>query len=271
MTRTLVPLAAALAAAPFLVATASAQGLTIHSANMTFATGALSPTTPTAPELDLRATAGGPDHGYRHGWFYRLAGDPQEYAFAGLGPSTASVTAAQDHADRDFADVDNRGLLRAALDCDTYSTGATTGFATSRLTVRNVSAVAQTIDLFAYVDLDVGGTFNNDIAIGAPMLHAVRDWTGVQIEVRAVDADRSDVLAHPLLLNLLTDANVDDLGNHAPPFAGDYTSAFQWSAVVLTPGEQRSFTLVLAVDETATDAAVVEAYGRGSTAGAEIH
>ncbi|MCR9247739.1 MAG: hypothetical protein NXI31_22150 [bacterium] len=256
--------------APF-AASLAAQSLTISEGNLAFTTGAPAMTSHAPPTADLRSDALATDHAFQHGWYYRVAGDTREFALRDIGPTSGGVTAFLTHADRDFADVDNRGLFRAAWDLDGYATGPASGVVTSRLTVLNTSATNLTIDLFAYTDLDIAGTHANDTATGNGVRHVVSDWTGVQIELVGVGADRSDVLVHPGVLDLLTDTDIDDLGNNQPPFTGDYTGAFQWSAQTLPPGGQRSFTLILAVDTPATAVPEVEAYGRGSHTGCEIY
>ncbi len=111
-------------------------------ANMVVATGTV-PGSNAAATFDLRADAIAADHGFQHWWFYRLAGDTQEFALK--GPATGGVPPHLTHADRDFADVDARGLLRANVDMDIYSAGPASGVLTSRVTFTNLSAVPQTV------------------------------------------------------------------------------------------------------------------------------
>jgi hypothetical protein len=236
-------------------------------ANMVVATGTV-PGSNAAATFDLRADAIAADHGFQHWWFYRLAGDTQEFALK--GPATGGVPPHLTHADRDFADVDARGLLRANVDMDIYSAGPASGVLTSRVTFTNLSAVPQTLDLFCYTDLDVAGTSGNDAATGNGQQHVVTDLTGVRIEIRAAGADRSQVGTYPTVRDLLTDAVLDDLDNTLPPFSGDYTGAFQWQARTLQPGEQRSWTVVFAIDTAANRVPEVEHYGSGSSLQPEI-
>lgn len=223
-----------------------------------------------AASFDLRADAIAADHGFEHWWFYRLAGDTQEFSLKNSGPVTGGVPPHLTHADRDFGDVDSRGLLRANVDMDIYSAGPASGVLTSRVTFTNLSAVPQTLDLFCYTDLDVAGSSGNDSATGDGQHHVVTDLSGVRIDIRAAGADHSQVGAYPTVRNVLTDAVLNDLNDTLPPFAGDYTGAFQWQARTLQPGEQKSWTVVFAIDTAANRVPEVEHYGNGSSLQPEI-
>lgn len=254
-----------------LSAALSAQALLISEGNLRVTTGAPQASSHNPVSLQLRADAIGANHAYEHWWYYRIAGDSRESSLRAIGPVSGGVPSHLTHADRDFGDVDSRGLLRANVDMDIYASGSASGVLTSRLTVTNISAAPLQLDLFAYTDLDIAGTAGNDSVAGDGQRHVVTDWTGVQIEVRGIGADRSAVGAFPSVRTLLTNTTVDDLPNTLPPFSGDYTGAFQWSNKTLFPGEQRSFTVVFAVDTAATRVPEVEHYGNGSSLQAEIY
>jgi len=254
-----------------LSAALSAQALTIADGNMSFTTGVLAAVSHSPPTADLRSDPLAVDHAFEHGWFYRVAGDARELSLRNIGPVTGGVTPFLTHADRDFGDVDSRGLLRANIDFDTYDAGPTSGVITSRLTMVNISLAPVTLDLFCYNDLDIGNTFADDVVTGNGTTHVVTDWTGVRIEIRAPGADHSDVLAYPAVRNALTNVLVDNLSDSLPPFSGDYTGAFQWSNRTLQPGEQRSWTVIFAVDTAANRVPIVAAYGSGSHLAPEIY
>lgn len=245
--------------------------LTISDGNMSFTTGALSATSHSPRAADLRADALAINHAYEHWWYYRIVGDSRESALRDIGPVTGGVPVFLSHADRDFGDVDSRGLLRANLDWDTYDSGPSSGVITSRVTLTNISAAAVTLDLFCYNDLDIAGTFGDDAVTGNGTSHVVTDWTGVRIEIRAPGADHSDLGVFPAIRNLLTNTVVDNLADTLPPFSGDYTGAFQWSNRTLQPGEHRSWTVIFAVDTAATRTPIVAAYGIGSHLAPEIY
>lgn len=260
-----------LATAVALTATLAAQALTVTDGNMVATTGVLSATAQTPRSFDLKADALATDHGFEHWWFYRVAGDTREFALRNIGPVAGSVASFLTHADRDFADVDSRGLLRANLDFDVYDSGPASGVVTSRITLTNISAAPVLLDLFCYTDLDIANTSGDDVVTGNGNVHVVTDLTGVRVEVRGPGADHSEVAAYPAIRTALGDALVTNLADTLPPFLGDYTGAFQWQARTLQPGEQRSFTVVFAVDTAAPRVPEVEHYGSGSSLVPEIY
>lgn len=253
-----------------LAAAVPAQ-LTISDGNMNAVVGALSATAQTPPSFALRADALAINHAFEHGWYYRIAGDAREFTLRNLGGVTQAVTASNDHGDRDFANVDNRSLLKASLDYDTYDAGPASGVVISRLTLMNRSNAAVTFDVFCYADLDIAGSSSNDTCTGTNSSHFVSDGSGVQVEVRAIGNDLSMVGAYPTVRNLLSNAVVDNLSGALPPFSGDYTGAFQWQNRTLQPFEQRTFTVAFAVDTTAAALPSVEHYGAGNGTNFEIH
>jgi hypothetical protein len=252
-----------------LLAAAVPAQLTVTDGNMNVTTGALSATAQTPRTLALRADAIAVDHGVEHWWYYRVAGDTREFALRNLGGVTEGIVG--EHVDRDFADVDARGLLKAAVDMDVYDAGPASGVLISRVTFMNRSNAPVTIDVFCYTDLDIADTFGNDVCTGTASSHFVSDPSGVQIEVRALGSDRSAVAAFPTIRDLLTNATLDNLPLLSPPFTGDYAGAFQWQNRTLQPFEQRTFTVALAVDNAATALPLVENYGAGNGHTFEIH
>jgi len=251
------------------VAAALPAQLTITDGNMSATTDALSATSQSPRSFDLLADALAVNHAYEHWWYYRVAGDTSESALRLVGTVNEGVVGTT-HIDRDFADVDSRGLLRMSLDMDTYSTGPASGVVISRLNVMNISNAPVTFDIFAYTDLDVTGSSGNDSVTGNGSSHVVTDPSGVRIEVRALGNDKSEVGAYPTIRNKLINAVVDDLSDALPPFAGDYTGAFQWQSRTLAPFAQTSFQVLLAVDTAAFAAPVVEYYGVGNGSNGEI-
>lgn len=243
--------------------------LTIGDGNMNVVVGALS--TAQAPQsLSLRADALGTDHGFEQGWFYRVAGDPREYALRSVGAVSEGVVAGT-HADRELANVDIRSQLKASVDWDVYDAGPASGVVINRLTLTNRSHLPVTVDVFCYTDLDIAGTPGNDACAGGNSSHFVSDPTGIQVEVRALGNDLSQVGAWPSVRDALTNATLDDLSGVLPPFVGDYTGAFQWQSRTLQPFEQKTFTVVLAVETSALALPLVENYGAGNGSTFEIH
>lgn len=259
----------AIVAGALFAASLPAQ-LTISDANMEAFTDAPSAASQLPREFDLRADALAVDHGFEHWWYYRVAGDVHEFALSDNGGLSSGVTSSGDHADRDYADLDARGLLKASVDMDIYAAGSASGVVISRMTLMNISSGPLTVDAFGYTDVDVAGTSGNDVCFGTADRHYVTDPSGVQIDIRGLDATGSDVRQYPTLRGLLSNNQLDNLGNALPPFTGDYTGAFQWT-VTLQPFEQRTFTIVIAVDTVASVPPLVEHYGAGNGSSFEVH
>jgi hypothetical protein len=128
-----------------------------------------------------------------------------------------------------------------------------------------------TVDVFCYADLDVAGTAGNDACVGGNGAHFVSDGTGIQIEIRALGNDRSQVGAWPTVRDALTNTTLDNLSGALPPFSGDYSGAFQWQNRTLQPFEQRTFTVAFAVETAALALPLVENYGVANGSTFEIH
>ncbi len=253
-----------------LVAVLPAQ-ITLTDANTQVVLGNLSATSHLPRSFQLRADALAINHAFEHQWYYRVAGDAREFSFRNLGGVATGVVPSNDHGDRDFANVDNRNLLKASFDFDIYDSGPASGVFISRVTLMNTSAATISVDMFCYTDLDIGGTFGDDVCTGTNSSHYVTDQTGIQVEVRALGNDLSAVAAYPAIRTALTNLTVDNLSGVLPPFTGDYTGAFQWQNRTLLPFEQKTFQVVLAVDTTATLIPIVENYGYGNGSTFEIH
>ncbi len=251
-----------------LTAAAVAQA-TITDGNMKVTYGALSPTSQSPRSFALFGDALAIDHGFQSGWYYRIAGDTREFSLRNVGGVTQVVGPV--HADRDFADVDARGLLKASIDYDIYDSGPASGVAINRLTLMNRSNAPVTVDVFCYHDLDIAGNFANDVCTGNNSSHKVTDPSGVSVELRALGNDLSAVGVFPTVRDLLTNTAVDDLPGTLPPFSGDYTGAFQWQNRTLQPFEQLSFVVWQIVDTAGSALPLVQQYGAGSSSAFEIH
>lgn len=250
----------------------SAQTLTVTENNMLVTLGALSPTlTANAPRiLNLAADAVLTDHGFEHGWYYRVSGDTQESAVHSFGGVTGG-NFGNTHADRDVNDVDARGLLRMSFDFDTYSAGPASGVFFSRCTVTNISSGALTLDLFAYTDIDVAGTPGDDILyFGTNNSHWMTDPTGISIELRANGLSLGGITPYGALRTSLMDGSPTTLAGTPPAFFGDYTGAFQWSPT-LQPFEQRTFQVAFLVNTPGIALPLIENYGAGSGADLQVH
>ncbi|MFY9344076.1 MAG: hypothetical protein WAT39_16420 [Planctomycetota bacterium] len=252
-----------------LFAAAVPAQLTVTDGNMQVALGAPSSVSQAPLPFALRADALATDHGREHGWYFRIVGDRREYALRRLGAVVVG-NPTPDHGDRDFANLDNRGLLKASHDLDIYDAGPASGVCTSRLTLMNISSAPVTVNVYCYTDLDVADTFGDDVVTGTAQSHFVTDASGVQIEVRALGSDLAAAVPYPGIRNLLLDTAADNLPATLAPFVGDYTGAFQWQNRTLQPFEVRSFQVLFAVDTVAAAAPLVELYGTGNGSHFEI-
>jgi hypothetical protein len=262
------PMIRTLVSAALFAVAVSAQ-VTIADGNTNAVVGALSATSQLPPDLELRGDVLLVNHAFQHGWYYRVAGDTQEFSFRDVG-GVVDGNAGPDHGDRDWANVDSRGLLKASLDLDCYDAGPASGVVISRMTIMNRSAAPVTIDMFCYSDLDIAGSFGNDSVVGNAGAHFVSDPSGVQVEVRAIGSDVSVVGSFPTVRNLLTNTTVDDLVSALPPFLGDYSGAFQWQNRTLQPFEVRTFQVLFAIDTAAVANPLIELYGAGNGSSFEI-
>jgi len=104
------------------------------------------------------------------------------------------------------------------------------------LQITNTGLSELTIDIFHYTDLDLGGSFGDDLATLVPNASAIElalSDASVTAPLVGYGADRYQVTTWRSLLNDLTDRNVDDLDDTGAPFAvgsgADFTGAFQWT------------------------------------------
>jgi hypothetical protein len=264
----LFPLAAALAAA---ATSLPAQNLTIGDGNMVFTTVAPSASSTLPCAANLIGDAMGTDHAFEHWWYFRVSGDASEMPLRLVGTVVRSVAPSGTHLDSDFDDIESRGLFRARLDGDVYSAGPASGVVISRLSLLNISGAPQTVSVFAYLDLDVAGTFGDDYAVGDDQHQVVTDASGVRIEFRARGSDFGDLGVYPSLRNQLSNGSITALsGAHSPILGADYTGAFEWRDRVVQPGEWVTFTTLIAVDTAANFPPITEQYGSASGHGVEI-
>lgn len=164
-------------------------------------------------------------------WYFRVSGDAQETPFP--GPDTENYTGAT--ATLDWADVASRGFSAQLINV-VADGGGPSGTLTSALTLTNLGGAPLTLDLFWYVDADVGGSAGGDSAVLTtdPTLITVTDTDTVEVLGGANNAYQ--VLAWPGMRDLLSDGASDNLDNSGLPFGpGDYTSGMQWAGITIDP------------------------------------
>ncbi len=131
------------------------------------------------------------------------------------------------------------------------------------LTIFNGSPNPVTLDVFQYADIEVGGTYNGDLADRV----APGDATWIRITDPAVPTNYQDhralapsgyrVVAYNQLCLALADGIEDDLLDTGLPFGpGDYTGAFEWREVQLASGASIVFSTAIGIGEPAQPAAI---------------
>lgn len=227
-------------------------GGTITDANMVFRTDD-SPTssTGTGPaSADLRSTGAlGTDHMFQHWWWYRLAGDNRESAFANASSATA-IGPSIWQINYSFA------TFSAILEFEVISTGATTGFLRSSVSVTNTSSSPLSISLFNYTDLDVNATAGGDSATLTGINTMRIDDGTTSIAYSGIGASAYQVTTFATLRGLLSNTSVDNMNNTGLPFGpGDWTGGFQWSDIVIDPGFTRSVVATISIIQIPTPGA----------------
>ncbi len=198
--------------------------------------------------------ASGGDDLFENWWFYRVDGDTSEFPFP--DPDTADYSG--DTVTFTWADVDGRGFSAELVEV-VADGGGPAGSVLSTLTIVNISSANMVLDLFAFADIDLGGSFGGDSAtISGTDFISLAD-AGDFGEFRAGGADAVQVLAFPGLDPILSDAAVDDLDGSGFPFGpGDFTGAFQWSNLVMWPGGNIGLQVSFAVNQPAPVPMVIE-------------
>ncbi len=129
------------------------------------------------------------------------------------------------------------GALDATLSLELVVTGGGQGHTAKvvhALELVNVSSNDVDVSVFQYVDT-LPFSFGDEFAWGG--LSGIDIDTGIigapPAEFRAVNAEAFQVAAAPTILELLEDANADNLDNSGLPFGpGDFSGAFQWSRTI---------------------------------------
>lgn len=222
--------------------------------------------TSTAGTAALR-TAGptSTNHLYHTWWWWRLNGDPREYAFHnGLANQLApSSVFAGDRAVLSWPNVDNRGLA-ARLELRLIAADATSAVLVQKMTVTNNTGGPITLNLFGYHDLNQCGLFNNAAESPRTNLQIVTDFMcGTVGQVFAPGASHYEVASFPLVRLRLVDPVADVLNDSGLPYSpGDYTGAFQWQDVVVAPSASYSAYMLISEDFALTACARVASTSR---------
>jgi len=206
-------------------------GGTITDANATFVQGdAPTSAASTGPTADFFVGGpGNPDHLFQSWWWGRTVGvGTREDALANA--TSATWTGSRGRLDYSLAST---GL-------QIIQTSRVVGFGSGgalleNLTVINTSAQALQLELFHYLDLDLGGTATGDSAVQSGPNH-IRVTDGIW-SADYEGSGRYEVGSFATVRALLTNTSIDNFSNNGLPFAaGDWTGGFQWT-VNLAPGQ----------------------------------
>lgn len=164
---------------------------------------------------------------FESGWLYRVNGDSSESKF----PVPSMTSFDSDNVLITWNDVDARGLFSAELLIEITQPVSQSAVLTSTLKLYNISASDVSLDMFFYNDIDVNGTFGNDVAalISSPDYIGIMDGLDFS-EFRAGSPNYYQVTPSPILRAELLDSGIDNLDDSGLPMPlDDFTGAFQWS------------------------------------------
>jgi len=199
-------------------------------------------------------TVGGAiDVAWQNWWWFGINGAPESQL-----PTPSAQSYVGDTATLSFSSIGVSGLDATLIGRVIDGAGDNTANWQERLTIFNGSPNTVTLDVFQYADIEVGGTYNGDLADRV----APGDATWIRITDPAVPANYQDhralapsgyrVVAYAQLCNVLADGAEDDLLDEGLPFGpGDYTGAFEWREIQLASGESREFSTAIGIGEPA--------------------
>jgi hypothetical protein len=223
-------------------------GFTIKNDNATFSLSGI-PSKPTnlPASADLRVGGkGNPNQAFQTWWWYRLPGETRESAINAMNPVWNKP--APNEANANFNLGPN---LASTMAWSIQETAGSTGLLHSTLTVTNNGKAAIDLTIFHYLDLDLGGTANDDTAryakgekktdppnlwIGDPNWFA--RYIGNSEGFTHYDSD-----AFPKVRDLLTNNAKDDFPDNQLWFmvgTGDWTGGFEWERTI-QPGAKTNF------------------------------
>ena len=180
------------------------------------------------------------NHLNRNSWFYRVAGDTgqtlvhYDFGTGGAAPDAESYLGRKAKILWDQSPLDLELTIKLF---DGVNDGESQLLQVMKVT--NTSQSAVDVSIFNFVDIDAGGTINDDTAVvdvnGS--LFTVDDPGGDTVEWFGPEADAWEIRAFPDLfadLNSGADYNLTSTGS--PLNKADFTGAFQWN-LTIQPGE----------------------------------
>ncbi|MCA8940981.1 MAG: hypothetical protein KDB80_00350 [Planctomycetes bacterium] len=193
------------------------------------------------------ATPAGGDSLFEFGWFYRIAGDAQNFAFNDdptnmlvtpttydFGPPATGLNVGS--MSLQWTDVDGRGF-DATWQIDIAELASDRAMATHTLSLTNPTASPLTIEIFCYLDIDTdGGPGDVDERVNFNDRFVVRDQTTEHFVDVGVDPAPTAYEVDDFFADLdgrIAGGAAYDLQNTGFPFSpGDWTGAMQWSLTI---------------------------------------
>jgi hypothetical protein len=181
---------------------------------------------------------GNSEQGFQTWWWYRLPNDNRESAVNGMNV-VWTLNQAKNTASANF---NLSPTLSSTMDWTIFGGTAGNGLLQGNLTIQNNGQQAVTLAIFHYLDLDLGGTPNDDGASTdgktPNILIGDQNWVArYQGGSAGFTAFASD--AFPTVRNLLTNNAKDDFPNTQTMFApgkGDWTGGFEWMRTINAGG-----------------------------------
>lgn len=214
---------------------ARADGFTIKNENATFSLSNI-PSMPTNLPASAEFTVGGqgnPNQAFQNWWWFRLPNDTRESAINAMNPTW---TVNGNNATATFALTPT---IDATMTYTIFGGANNTALLQEDLTIKNNGQNNIPIYLFNYLDLDLGGTKDDDKAnavanneILVSDANWVADYKALRTGLVGYDSD-----AFPTVRNLLTNNAKDDFPNAQQFFGpGDWTGGFEWMRTVNANG-----------------------------------
>jgi len=182
---------------------------------------------------DWELDASGVDQAFQLWFWYRINAQANETVL----PAPDSETFAGNTATLNWANVNGLGFDITVTAVLTDSPGNSAGLALNSVITNNTGSTLN-FELFQYMDLDKGQSFNGDEAqlVGTNTIEITDVITGDMCQFNGIGATAYQVINFAGLLNTLGDGAISTLDNTGLPFGpGDWTGAFQWS-LSIEPG-----------------------------------
>lgn len=201
------------------------------------------------------------DYMYQNWWWYRLEGETAETAFpwTSAGPDVDAETM-DDGQTGDLIWDSKIAAFDATLSHSILDTGFDQSILTMEMTITNTGSAPLTLSLFNFADMDIRGSFDDDIAtlVGSDIVrygNTVADPYPLQfVDWQGVDADAYQAVLYGSdnLNGALTDGAITNLDNTLPvvnpEFGADLGGAFQWN-LTIAPGASTTVTSIYGFNE----------------------